>query len=248
MKNPETSKRRTFPRPPFRRAGFTLIELLTVIAIIGILAAILIPVVGNVRKSAKAANCVSRLRTIGTAAVLYAADNRDFLPTNTKNNAQGVQRGRMYYLLTKYVVPQSAGKNGSNVRELIFFRCTNLDDDTDNAALLYDYNWMVANRNASETGTTEDRPNPLRLGRVKSPDRTPFAWDVRGNSAPSTLTGATNPFRMFPQHGKNCNVAFLTGRVAPADLSNIKNFPFYGSIPSGIWAPNTVFDPLYDGK
>lgn len=68
---------------PHRRAvdaGFTLIELLTVIAIIGILAAIFIPTIGAVREKAQRAVDANNLREIAKAAMIYAGDNNDRLP------------------------------------------------------------------------------------------------------------------------------------------------------------------------
>jgi prepilin-type N-terminal cleavage/methylation domain-containing protein len=62
------------------RAAFTLIELLTVIAIIGILAAIIIPTVGQVRAKARQANSLGNLKSIAQAVVLYANDNKGLAP------------------------------------------------------------------------------------------------------------------------------------------------------------------------
>ncbi|AHF91167.1 N-terminal cleavage protein [Opitutaceae bacterium TAV5] len=66
------------PRQP--AFAFTLIELLTVIAIVGILAAILVPTVSRVRESARTAQCSSNMRQLAQAMLLYAQDNRDLLP------------------------------------------------------------------------------------------------------------------------------------------------------------------------
>jgi prepilin-type N-terminal cleavage/methylation domain-containing protein/prepilin-type processing-associated H-X9-DG protein len=61
------------------RKAFTLIELLVVIAIIAVLIGILLPALGQARRSARTLKCLTQIRSLEQAQTLYAADHDGML-------------------------------------------------------------------------------------------------------------------------------------------------------------------------
>jgi prepilin-type processing-associated H-X9-DG protein len=79
------------------RHRFTLIELLTVLGIIALLAAMLIPVLSKARGKARGVSCVNVIRQLGLGTILYGQDNDDYFHPSKWGKAEGLPVVDNYY-------------------------------------------------------------------------------------------------------------------------------------------------------
>lgn len=84
--------------------GFTLVELLVVIAVVGILAALLLPALNHSKAAARRIQCVDNLRQLGLATQMFWAENEDF---TFRYQIGATNGGRLYWF--GWIKPSAEG-------------------------------------------------------------------------------------------------------------------------------------------
>ncbi len=190
--------------------GFVLMELLIVIAVIGILAAILLPALARARETGRRKSCMANLNQMGMAMHMYADEHNQFLPwSGGGNNAMCLFVLHKEYIaeLATFVCPSDANahRNDFDDYNAPGYERKPISDLPDGAYSLrtsYEYFGAYANE-------------PLMLPHPSSPvPLIPIMWDIMSGAPKSQTQTASGwgagSMNHIPGGG---NVLWLDGSV-----------------------------------
>ena len=211
-----------------KNKGFTLIELLVVIAIISILASILFPVFARARESARRASCLSNLKQVGLATMMYVQDYDEFYPASYSRNNVTPPEGhdwsgtRKYWYWQQLLYPYT-----KNIQVFVCPSSNNQDITGDlrpenygaNFYIFVEYNAtrvsMASIQSASSTYMIMDAGN-FRITKAQSNTYSGGNYLPGMGTSGGTCTGAPTAVLADCQTGRHflgVNMAFADGHV-----------------------------------
>lgn len=198
------------PRP--RPSAFTLVEFLVAIAVLGVLAAILIPVVGGVRDSARESDCRSNLRQLASLYLLYVQDQGGKLLAAS----EGVQDGTYWQLELQEFVDADARQvqlKGVHCKALLAANPA-VDGGDGVWRSTYGLNNYIGRGGVNPGDTSTWGIN--YISQAPEPSRTLLFADPALESPENTMVGVGYEPNLFPvsyHPDGRVNIAYLDGHV-----------------------------------
>jgi len=205
-----------------KRGGFTLVELLVVIGIIAVLIAMLLPVLGKAQEAARATKCMSNLRQIGIANVLYANTYNDFVPAGVTSYTLAGEPGDWTGLITPLM-------NTTKMKSYDFaamLRCPSNLLAATAATNPQAYSYATTTALSGNLMRRDLGPVPMKLAKIKNPTATIIVFET---GVPTSTGGGGSTYdQVGNKIGFNWHTQAANYLMCDGSVQRIRD-PFYST-------------------